>query len=227
MDELVVFAKYWQPGRVKTRLGVEIGMDASSEIYRQFLVTLLNRLQTEGDQRILAFAPSEHRRDFEKLPGAAAWKLTPQSSGNLGDRLSRLFQQRFQAGASRVVLIGSDSPSLPLQYVRDAFRHLQTHDAVLGPSTDGGYYLVGMQKPLGFLFERIDWSTEKVWRQTLQRIESNPTEISLAVLPQWYDIDTLEGLQQLVDELDQSKPDSEATRVLSQLCHQLLIRGKR
>ncbi|MCP4193183.1 MAG: glycosyltransferase [Planctomycetaceae bacterium] len=222
MDELAIFAKYWQPGQVKTRLGVEIGMNSSSAIYRQFVVTLLDRLQTEADQRILAFAPTQYHRDFEQLPGASNWQLTPQSSGDLGERMSQFFRQRFQAGASRVVLIGSDSPSLPLPYIRDAFQQLHTHDAVFGPSVDGGYYLVGMRKPLEFLFEGIEWSTENVWRQTLQRIRSNSVEIALAVLPQWYDVDTLTELKRLVDELDHSASDSHETRVLSQLCHELL-----
>ncbi len=114
----------------------------ASLLYRRFLVTLLRRFDHVAQRRVLAYTPPERRAEFA-LVASDAWTLDAQVSGDLGKRMQHYFAEAFRRGADRVVLIGSDSPTLPLEYVTGAFQLLDTFPVVLGPSADGGYYLVG------------------------------------------------------------------------------------
>ena len=124
--------------------------------------------------------------------------LEPQADGDLGRRLSLFFVQRFVEGARRVVVVGSDSPTLPLPYIDDAFSALDDADVVLGPAMDGGYYLIGLREPMPELFERVDWSGERVLRQTMERMGDARR---LALLPPWYDVDRRVDWEMLVGHL--------------------------
>lgn len=104
--------------------------------------------------------------------------------------------QSLRAGATRAVIVGTDIPSLPAQHIRQAFDLLSNKDVVLGPSTDGGYYLVGLSRPIRSIFQNIEWSTDRVFIQTLERIYS--ADLSLGLVPPWYDIDTPEELDFLL-----------------------------
>ena len=194
-----VFAKYWEPGAVKTRLGASIGDQAAARVYREFLRTLLHRFSSAGDRRELVFAPSSRRADFQTF--APGWPLADQGEGDLGQRMARFFQRAFDQQSSRVVLIGSDSPTLPHSILNDAFAKLREHPVVLGPSEDGGYYLVGARGDIPPIFDNIDWSTPDVWSQTIRRLERFGVEH--ARLSTWYDVDSRPDLYRLKDELEQ------------------------
>lgn len=193
-----IFAKYWQPGRVKTRLAEHVGPQTASEVYLFLLRTLLMRCQACGQQRVVAISPPQHLREFESLVGGH-YQLTTQAAGDLGTRIHSFFEQAFQSGATRVVLIGSDSPDLPTKFIDQAFAALNDARVVLGPAEDGGYYLVGMRPPAVEMFSEITWSTNQVWEQTLQRL----TELGIepAILPPWYDVDEIADLARLRDSL--------------------------
>jgi rSAM/selenodomain-associated transferase 1 len=209
VDVLGVLAKFWQPGRVKTRLARSIGPEAAARMYHVALTTTLARLSQLAGRRTLVFTPEQHRNDFAALGPVAtgAWSLRPQVTGDLGERMAGFFAEAFGQGADHVVLLGSDSPTVPLTYIRRAFELLRDHDVVLGPSRDGGYYLVGQSSPQGDMFAHIDWSTAQVWPQTLARLDS--LDVSLAALPEWYDIDTIDDLRQLASEIDHAaRPDA-------------------
>ncbi|MCA9102403.1 MAG: TIGR04282 family arsenosugar biosynthesis glycosyltransferase [Planctomycetales bacterium] len=199
-DVLGVFAKYWQPGAVKTRLAASIGDHRAAELYRAFLTTTLVRLSPLGERRTLVFTPEQRCDDFAALASVVAgrWQLRAQTGGDLGQRMSRFFADEFSGAAARVVLLGSDSPTLPLTHVQQAFERLEQHDVVLGPSDDGGYYLVGMRSYLPAIFSDIDWSSPRVWQQTLERGQA--LGVTLAQLPAWYDIDTLDELRRFAHE---------------------------
>jgi len=192
--QLGVFAKFWQPGEVKTRLASRWGAIAASQLYRGFLAATIHRFASLADRRVLAFTPVERRNEFAEL-AAGRWQLEPQSAGDLGERMRNYFAAAFAGGATHAVLIGSDSPTLPSEFVERAFVLLQTHDVVLGPTDDGGYYLVGAANRVPSIFEGIAWSTPRVWDQTLARIRD--AGISHAELPPWYDVDEPADLARL------------------------------
>jgi rSAM/selenodomain-associated transferase 1 len=198
MNVLAMFARHWQPGAVKTRLAARWGDERASQIYLAFVRTLLARCATIGDERWLVFTPADARKAFEKL-GVGEWRLKEQSTGDLGQRMASLFSEAFTCGARRCVLIGSDSPTLPEEYLTQAFELLGRVPVVLGPARDGGYCLIGARGGVPPVFEGIEWSTDRVLQQTIRRLQS--AGVSFALLPEWYDIDTAEDLERLRQEL--------------------------
>lgn len=187
---LGIFGKRPDPGRVKTRLAAEFGAQFAADAHEAMLFDLLegfDRLLAPGGRRVLVFAPDDAGPWFDaRVP--AAFSLQPQADGDLGRRMHAFFAGEFADGASRVVLIGSDSPTLDPSLVLGAFLCLEQKDVVLGPATDGGYYLVGCRPPVPPIFEGIAWSTPLVLGQTLDLLRVCGR--SLAVLPPWYDVDT-------------------------------------
>lgn len=197
MTCLGVFAKHWTPGTVKTRLAVALGEPLAAEIYYELLATTLTRFAGMADRCIIAYTPDEHSKAFAQL--APGWNVAPQSAGDLGRRLATFFQEQLAAGCPKVVVVGADSPHLPLEYVAAAFSALDSRDVVLGPTDDGGYYLVGLKDAAPPIFHDIPWGTAAVWRETIARLEhANP---SPAVLPAWYDVDRPSDLERLATDL--------------------------
>ena len=207
MNWFGIFAKYWEPGKVKTRLATALGSQSASDIYRVFVRTLVERFRRCADSRVLCYSPPERARAFEVLAGED-WIARPQAADDLGGRMRSYFDCCFQDGAKRVVLIGSDSPTLPSEYVESAFRLLGETDVVLGPAEDGGYYLIGASRNVPRIFEGIDWSTARVCEQTIARL--GELHLSYESLPQWYDVDELTDLGRLRDELLQTPSDDPA-----------------
>ncbi len=199
---LAIFAKFWQPGAVKTRLAETIGRAAAAAVYRESLRTLLIRFASVAASRELVFTPDDRRPEFRSL-ALQAWQLEEQGMGDLGQRMARFFERAFASGRSRVVLIGSDSPTVPSSYVDQAFDALEHHAVVLGPSEDGGYYLVGARGDrVPPIFFDMHWSTEQVLPQTIARLQRH--NIQYALMPTWYDVDSAADLRRLYDELTQS-----------------------
>jgi len=205
--QLGVFAKYWQPGAVKTRLGEAIGYERASQLYRIFLVTTCQRFESAGDRRVLAYTPAERRADFEQLAGQV-WETEPQATGDLGCRMRNYFATAFDNDAARVVLIGSDTPTLPLEFVEQAFDLLAEYRVVLGPSDDGGYYLVGASVGNPPIFSGVSWSSPDVWSQTTRLL--NEAGYSFGILPKWYDVDDRETLDRLHNELKETQATNPA-----------------
>ncbi|KUG07544.1 TIGR04282 family arsenosugar biosynthesis glycosyltransferase [Solirubrum puertoriconensis] len=185
-DHLLVFARYPELGKVKTRLAAGLGEPAALAAYEQLLV----HTQTAAAPLVcnrtlwLAAAPPTH--------AAPLWPGWPQRlqppNPDLGQRMLHAFEQAFAAGAARVVIIGTDCPALSTSHLQQAFTELQTHEVVLGPAHDGGYYLLGMRKLYPELFSGITWSTDTVLRDTL-RIAHNG-QLQVAQLPTLRDVDT-------------------------------------
>ena len=211
MNQLGMFAKYWEPGRVKTRLAAAIGDQAASSLARRFVLTLLQRFADVGQRRVLAYTPAERRTEFESL-AADGWLLAVRADGDLGLRMQDYFATAFRRGATRVVLIGSDSPNLPVDYVTDAFQQLERYPVVLGPADDGGYYLVGAAGSVPPIFAGIPWSSPQVWPQTVNRLRE--ANCPCGVLPAWYDVDDLENLRRIDRDLANQEPLDEPLRCL-------------
>ena len=162
---LIIFLKVPKPGLVKTRLAASVGADRACEIYRRLVEKLLVNLDSI-DEIELRIAPDDGVSvcgDWVKK----GWGLRPQGDGDLGARMSRAFEEAFQRGYDRVVAIGSDCPYVQVPHIKEAFSVLKQDDMVIGPATDGGYWLIGMRAFYPELFHGIDWSTEAVLGQTL------------------------------------------------------------
>lgn len=198
MRQLGMFAKYWQAGTVKTRLAAAIGDQAASDIYYGFLRALVRRLGDVADYRIIAYTPQEHRDEFETLAGRD-WATEPQAAGDLGQRMANFFATAFRRSPGPVVLIGSDSPTLPTEYIDRAFEALQDVPVVLGPSIDGGYYLIGAVGTVPSVFTGVTWSTDQVYGQTIALLRN--AGCRYLTLPAWYDVDDFAALHKLRDEL--------------------------
>lgn len=197
-QQLGVFAKYWLPGFVKKRLAATEGELRAAQLYNAFLAATLRRFSASGQRRVLGFTPKEKQTEFQSLAGPA-WLLQSQVAGDLGQRMDYYFQGAFGNGQEQVLLLGADSPHLPLNLIRQAYKALQDTDVVLGPSRDGGYYLIGLNRPFPELFLEVDWGTSRVWNQTTNKLSHSGHHF--AELPEWYDIDDREDLDCLIGDL--------------------------
>lgn len=184
----VLFAKKPTPGAVKTRLQSHWSAAEAARLYEALLLDCATALSaTQAAAKLVAFAPA-HAEDALRtlLAPIGEFEYVPQIEADLGQRMEALMQWAFAQGAERVVLVGSDSPSLPAAYIDEGLALLREKEVVLGPSTDGGYYLVGRRKGASRIFQDVAWSTGMVLEQTLTRLGTQ----TLGLLPPWYDVDT-------------------------------------
>ena len=197
---LGIFVRHPVSGLVKTRLAAELGGNRAAEIYSAFIADIADRFRPVTAERTLCFCPdsSESRRYFETIAGPD-YRLWPQPETDLGTRMQRFFEEHIRGAGDRAVLIGSDSPTMPRDLVQQAFTSLAEADCVLGPATDGGFYLIGMHSRAWPVFSGVEWSTSRVLDQTVGRIDACGAR--LALLPPWYDVDSPEDLRMLVGHL--------------------------
>ncbi len=189
---LIVFAKLPRPGEVKTRLGFEIGMDqacATYDAFAQHAFSLAEKVMEGGISVSVHFVNNAPEAEIKRWVGRP-FSFFPQQGATLGDRMENAFHKAFDDGAAQAVIIGTDVPELDSTTVMRGFEQLDTHDITIGPSSDGGYYLLGMRSPGYDVFSGIQWSTERVYTETLRHIEH--MRLRYAVLPVFSDIDTLE-----------------------------------
>ena len=192
--KLGIFCRVPIPGEVKTRLSPPLSPVQACTLYEAFLRDLFGRLDRIKKIRPTVFYTGENPDKLRDLVSARN-TLTPQDGADLGDRMLRAFEKMLGDECRAAVIIGSDSPDIPLQYIKRAFIKLKHKDVVLGPSSDGGYYLIGARFPHPALFEGINWGESRVFGQTVRRIRE--LDLSLALLPMWYDVDTKESLDLL------------------------------
>jgi rSAM/selenodomain-associated transferase 1 len=186
---LGLFAKKPEQRLVKTRLAAATSATWAMEVATAFLLDSVQRTAALAVRRVLVFAPEDAASYFIRIADGQ-FALSPQSQGDLGERMTGFFAEQFAGGASRVVLLGTDSPTLPPSHIERAFAELTRADVVVGPATDGGYYLIGLQRPMPDLFAGIAWGTNQVLEQTIHRVRDSGRR--LALLPPWYDVDTLD-----------------------------------
>lgn len=201
---VIVFVKDPVPGQVKTRLIPYLSPEQAASLYQTFLVDWCSALSTIPiADRVIAYTPPESLRTLQALIGEAPVYI-PQQGASLGERLIAAARWAHAQGYARFLFVGSDSPTLPTPYVEHALDLLESRDVVIGPSVDGGYYLIGFSEEgasslIPTIFEQVSWSTEVVFRETLGKIQG--TNARLGLLPPWYDVDTPTGLQLLRDHL--------------------------
>ena len=196
---LGLMTKFWDQGRVKTRLGASIGMREAAALHRAFVTELCQALGEVADRRQVVLDPPERFAEAALyLPGS--WELVGQGSGDLGERMERWFSDRLEGEtSSRAVLIGSDCLTLGPAEIGQAIAALDTTDVAVGSTADGGYYLIGLRAPwrnaYAALFRNVPWSTPEVFAVTLERAAS--AGLAVTQLSQQEDVDTIDELRRL------------------------------
>jgi rSAM/selenodomain-associated transferase 1 len=227
---LAVMTKAPQAGRVKTRLVPPLTPEEAAELNKCFLrdtATAISSVCEEGKRDFKTEAGASHAEAATGARGIAVYtpigaesdyndilpadfSLLPQRGEKFGERLYFAVEDLFNCGFESVCLIDSDSPTVPAENFQQAVELLSMSEdrVVLGPSDDGGYYLIGVKKPHRHLFDQIDWSTERVLIQTMQRATKIGLELKL--LPTGYDVDDGVSLQRLRNELLADKTPADA-----------------
>jgi rSAM/selenodomain-associated transferase 1 len=184
---LGIFAKQPILGQAKTRLAQATSAAFAQQVAEAFLEDSLDRFSGVAASRAIMFTPASAADYFTGL-AARRYDCVPQGDGDLGQRLQTFFVDARLRGFGRIIAMGSDSPTLPVEYVEQAFVLLATHDVVIGPAFDGGYYLIGCGTTAYPIFDGIPWSTPRVLEATMERLRG--TAARVALLPPWYDVDT-------------------------------------
>jgi uncharacterized protein len=209
---LIIFVKSPIPGDVKTRLIPYLSSSEAADLYKCFVADIIKNIsQISLPVKVqVAYQPHAKAADLSWLGRKNTPELFNQDGRSLGERLIHAFGVAFGRGSQHVVIIGSDSPTLPKVYVEQAFSALKEADVVLGPAKDGGYYLIGLSRPCLKLFEDVSWSTDQVFERTAQNAQAQG--YSLRVLPAHYDIDTIDDLHLLHKELSLLGHQAPATK---------------
>lgn len=193
INALIIFAKAPVPGEVKTRLQPHLSPEECASIHASFIKdTIMLAKRVKGAAIFLACHPGVENPFFQKLSEDFDIRLMTQNGKDLGERMSNAIKRGLEMGYKRVVVIGSDSPDLPPEYIKAGFEMLDSTDMAVGPARDGGYYLIGGRRELP-VFDGIPWSSDKVFELTLEK--AGRYGITFSVLEKWYDIDTWEDLQ--------------------------------
>lgn len=186
---LAIFAKTPLPGRVKTRLSPPLSLRQSADLYRCMLLDTIARVRSLQTDTVIFYEGSE---EFFRQAAPEA-TLIHQHAGGLGIRLERAFDELAAMGYGPRVVIGTDAPDLPLGYIEEAFRLMESgSDAVFGPAADGGYYLVAVSGGYGELFRDIPWSGEQVLEASLR--QAGASGLTASLLAPWYDVDSYADL---------------------------------
>lgn len=194
-ERLIVFSRYPTPGKTKTRLIPELGPAGAANLQRELTEHTLQwcrELQKEAGTEILLHYCGASRGQFKRWLGDDI-RFKPQQGCGLGERLLHAFGNAFDEGARRVLAVGIDCPGLTSALSRQALDALESHDVVLGPATDGGYYLIGLRRPVPALFAGIDWGSEKVFEQT--EAIAQQLQLRIAKLDPLGDIDEPDDLE--------------------------------
>ena len=206
---LAVMAKAPVPGKVKTRLSPPLTAQQAADLNACFLrdtvANLAMATQISRAEVVISYTPVGEEATFNGILPAGTLLLAQRGDG-FGERLLFTAQDLLACGFSSVCLIDSDSPTVPTDELIAAVRQLAQPGkrAVLGPSADGGYYLIGLQTAEANLFDRITWSTDAVAAETLER--ARETELAMILLAEWYDVDDAASLDRLRQELSRPSP---------------------
>lgn len=218
-DCLIIFVKYPQAGRVKTRLAKSIGEENAARLYRTLVETLLKRTRSDKFQRTIFYSPRGKEKEMRGWLGED-FIFVPQKGRGLGERLSGAFRFAFKNGAKRVIAIGSDSPTLDKKLIAEAFRKLKDTQCAIGPARDGGYYLIGLSSRIDGIFKGIPWSTESVLSRTISKLKQ--LNIKYTLLGKSFDIDSYQDIILLKKKIQEASGINPAglkrlSRVLEEL----------
>jgi len=199
-NALLVVAKRPAPGRTKTRLSPPLTPEMASALYECFLRDTLDQMRHVKDaQHIIAYLDEQDY--FQRL--APDFELIQQHGHDLGERLDNALTDCLSDGYERVIVMDSDSPTLPSDWLSQGFDILSNNaDVVIGPCDDGGYYLIGTRQPIPRLLREVQMSTPTVAADTIALAKEE--RLNLTTLPTWYDVDNGASLLRLIEELHES-----------------------
>ncbi len=191
---LIVFLKYPEPGRVKTRLAEETSKEFAADFYKlctEHILSESSKLKRDSIDTFLFFEDGKHESKVREWAGDA-FNYAAQKGKDLGEKMAASFHEIFNLEYEKVIIIGTDVPGHTHSDLLHAFEMLSTHDAVIGPSPDGGYYLLGTKKFYPEIFKDIEYSTNKVYEKTRERLEY--LQLNYCLLKEKLDIDLKEDL---------------------------------
>ena len=196
-EQLIVFTRYPEPGKSKTRLVRSLGNEGAAKMQKKLTEHTLFRVRQLQKIRAVEvriyFAGGDLQRMQQWLGTGLIYRA--QKKGDLGERLTGACVEAFRQDYGRVVIIGSDCPGITPSHIEEAFKALFHKDLVLGPASDGGYYLIGMNREIPSLFTRIPWSTEDVMAETLETAQK--LGLSVEILEELSDVDRPEDLKHI------------------------------
>ncbi len=194
---LIIFVKAPIPGEVKTRLCPPLDEEEAASLHGSLVLDAIERTKgLQGVALYVAGTPDLAHPFFKVMEGRYGARLLLQRGPDLGTRMQQAMQDAFDQGTKDVLLTGTDLPTLPRTHLVEALKLIKNHDVVLGPTADGGYYLIGLRKMAPALFDGIAWSTASVFAETKKKIET--AGLSLGLLPECRDLDTLDDLKYFI-----------------------------
>ncbi|MCK5706415.1 MAG: TIGR04282 family arsenosugar biosynthesis glycosyltransferase [Candidatus Aureabacteria bacterium] len=197
-NALIIFVKYPESGLVKTRLAKTIGKDEAAQFYRILVENILENCISKDYRTIIFYSGNCEANDLMNWLGKDLDYIA-QVGGSIGERMFSAFRGVFQKEAGKVVLIGSDCLFVNAKVVQQAFKELEKVHVTIGPSKDGGYYLLGLSRLQEEIFNGIDWSTDKVMEQTKQTL--NRVGVAYSLIDEYFDIDTFEDIERLKNKI--------------------------
>ncbi len=213
---IIVFTKHAIPGAVKTRLVPPLTPPEAAEFHLVALDDVIAAARAAAPAALQLHVAGGTPVDAELGRRYPDLQILPQAGGDLGARLAAAFRTAFESGHQRVLIVGSDHPTLPPENFKRGFALLRSSDVVIGPSRDGGYYLVGIRKKAwpgaSTIFESIPWSTARVLEASLGRARG--AGLKVGTLPEWYDVDRPADLERLARD---AAPDSASARFIERL----------
>ena len=212
---VIVVVKNPEPGKVKRRLIPILGSEGSAYLYSAFIKDILSSLREMEPDLLISCYPPEKYQDLTEIVGDE--RLFPQRGKDLGERLYNSLRYVFDMGYEKVLIICSDCPDLPPEYVNRAFSSLDDHHSVLGPAEDGGYYLIGFRKGslVRSAFIEIPMSTPMVAEMTLSRL--NEEGQKTAVIDRWRDVDLPRDLFSLKSKYKDGSGPTHTMKALEEL----------
>jgi rSAM/selenodomain-associated transferase 1 len=202
---IIVFAKAPIMGHVKTRLAEDMDASAVLSLYRNFVKDIIDKIFDMGHHIKIFYDPSGSESLMREWLGDRH-ELVLQTGSDLGQKMANAFEYVFRNGTNQALLMGTDFPDLPKKIISDAMHVLKTNDAVIGPTIDGGYYLIGFSSAtyLPMLFTDIPWGTSAVFQKTMDIFLSSGFVVHR--LPEWRDVDVYDDLKDLILCLE-NQPD--------------------
>jgi hypothetical protein len=197
---IIIFIKYPEKGRVKTRLAQRIGAEKAINLYKIFVSEIIENLKVVKADLNICFTPKGSKCKLKEWLGED-YSYSLQRGKDLGERMENSFRRLFAKGYKKVVLVGSDIPDLDYNIVNKALSSLSKYDAVIGPSFDGGYYLIGFKNNtfLPEAFRNIRWSSDSVFNNTMRILKENRRRVKL--MDKKRDIDTIHDLKEFLNSM--------------------------
>ncbi|HXG85552.1 MAG TPA: TIGR04282 family arsenosugar biosynthesis glycosyltransferase [Pyrinomonadaceae bacterium] len=199
---VIIMAKVPRAGNVKTRLQPFLTPEQSADFAECLMRDTIEKVKNLQNQLIIAYSPLKERKFFDKF-SLVETLFVEQKGINLGEKMFNAFEFAFGRNADSAVMIGTDSPTFPVEFIERAFAHLEKSDAVLGKTSDGGFYLIGLRRLKMEIFENVEWSSPQTFEQTKENIRR--AGLKLKETPEWFDVDEPADLEKLREDFAQNQ----------------------